>query len=68
MNNHVSSQAQLIEDLMTEIKQLKIIAKGQEKRIVWLEAYVSNHSAVCARNRSDSGPSNSCDLTDPIQV
>lgn len=69
------SQA-MYEELLNEVKQLKIIAKGQEKRIMLLESKLasSNGSPVSKRKTNNnnttmcSGSSSSIELTDPIQV
>lgn len=53
---------------MNEVKQLKIIAKGQEKRIVLLEAHISAQNSLRSQRRSESGSSNSIEVTDPVQV
>ena len=68
------SQA-MYEELLNEVKQLKIIAKGQEKRIMLLESKLSasNGSPTGKRKTNNnatarSNSSSSIELTDPIQV
>ena len=65
----------MYEELLNEVKQLKIIAKGQEKRIMLQESKLSasNGSPTGKRKTNNnttarSNSSSSIELTDPIQV
>jgi len=56
------NQDQLLEELINEVKQLKIIVMGHEKRMTLLEARLRNHQI------NNESAADSAMLTDPIQV
>lgn len=72
-----------MEELLNEVRRLKIIAKGQERRIALLEAKVGGSLAPPAPNHSAhsiaetenggvtsalSGSASSLELTEPVEV